>query len=187
MRAAFAPDVRQPAQHRILAFAVELQIPFLPDANADHAGIRTGRILESLPFIRFKTHFAVDKHFLGRPARFLGVRLDGQLAQRLGRRIAQMKISRLVVIPGTERSLENHSVPGIQKHLGRAAGVFRRAGGFILLEHQTDIAHAVADIRHFPGTPSYLVKDGRAEIPGDFRLARCGAGVKVAVGGLANI
>ena len=148
---------------------------------------RTGRILESLPFVRLKTHFAVDEHFLGRPARFLGVGLDGQVAQRLGRRITQMKIARLVVVPGTKRSLENHSVPGIEEHLRRAAGIFRGSGGFIFLEHQTDIAHAVADIRHFPGTPSHLVEDGGAEIPGNFRLARCGAGVKVAVGGLANV
>src|SRR6266852_6444543 len=31
MGAALAADVCKPAQHRILAFAVELQVPFLPD------------------------------------------------------------------------------------------------------------------------------------------------------------
>ena len=79
---AFAADVGQSAQHGILAFAVELQVFFFPDAHADDARRRTGRVLESKeskPFIRLKTHFPVNKHLFGRAARFLGVGLDRQL------------------------------------------------------------------------------------------------------------
>ncbi len=44
MGAALASDVCQAPQHGILAFAVELQIFLLPDADADHARIRAGGI-----------------------------------------------------------------------------------------------------------------------------------------------
>ena len=42
--APLASDVRQAAQHGIIALAVELQVPFLPDADADHASFRDRRI-----------------------------------------------------------------------------------------------------------------------------------------------
>src|SRR5208282_5564119 len=59
MGAALSSDICQPAQHRILAFAVELQVPFLPDANTDHSGIRAGRISKSGPLLRLETYFSV--------------------------------------------------------------------------------------------------------------------------------
>ena len=41
MGATLASDICQAAQHWILAFAVELQVFFFPDADADHARIRS--------------------------------------------------------------------------------------------------------------------------------------------------
>src|SRR5439155_19098376 len=98
-----------------------------------------------------------------------------------------MKIARLFAVPGSERSLENYSVPGIQKHLGRATRIFRGASGFVFLENEADITHAVADVRHFPRTATHLVKDGSAEIPGNLGLPGSRAGVVVSVARLADV
>src|SRR5581483_5436625 len=98
-----------------------------------------------------------------------------------------MIIASRIVIPRAERSLEYHSVAGVEKHLRRAAGILRGSARLILLEHQAEITHADTDIRYFPGTPAHLIENSRAEIPGNLRLPCSGALVEVRITGLADI
>ena len=67
--------------------------------------------------------------------------------------VAEMKAVIGLGVPGTDRALEDDSLPRIQEHLGTTTGVVAALGVLDVLKDEADVADALPNVSNAPGPP----------------------------------